>query len=82
MRIKRDYNGHYARFILSHLLWDGFLYFYYFIYVKDNMTKINVVKFHKGYPPRNRSMSRDLSVLADKVVDVYETDLKGKYKKV
>lgn len=46
------------------------------------MTKINVVKFHKGYPPRNRSMSRDLSVLADKVVDVYETDLKGKYKKV
>lgn len=51
-------------------------------FVKDNMTKINVVKFHKGYPPRNRSMSRDLSVLADKVVDVYETDLKGKYKKV
>ena len=50
-------------------------------YVKDNMTKINVVKFHKGYPPRNRSMSRDLSVLADKVIDVYETDLKSTYKK-
>lgn len=49
-------------------------------FVKDNMTKINVVKFHKGYPPRNRSMSRYLSVLADKVVDVYETDLKGKYR--
>lgn len=50
-------------------------------FVKDNMTKINVVKFHKGYPPKNRSMSRDLSILADKVIDVYEADLKGKYKK-
>ncbi len=50
-------------------------------FVKDNMTKINVVKFHKGYPPRNRSMSRDLSILADKVIDVYESDLKSVYKK-
>lgn len=51
-------------------------------YVKNNMTKINVVKLHKGYPPRNRSMSRDLSVLADRVIDVYESDIKGKYKQV
>ena len=50
-------------------------------FVKDNMTKISVVKFHKGYPPRNRSMSRDLSILADKVIDVYESDLKSIYKK-
>jgi len=50
-------------------------------FVKDNMTKISVVKFHKGYPPRNRSMSRDLSILADKVIDVYESDLKSVYKK-
>lgn len=49
-------------------------------FVKDNMTKISVVKLHKGYPPRNRSMSRDLSVLADRVIDVYESDIKGKYK--
>ncbi len=28
----------------------------------------------------NRSMSRDLSVLADRVIDVYESDIKGKYK--
>lgn len=49
-------------------------------FVKDNMTKINVVKFHKGYPPRNKSMSRDLSVLADKVIDVYEADLKNKFR--
>ena len=38
-------------------------------FVKDNMTKINVVKFHKGYPPRNKSMSRDISFLADKVIE-------------
>lgn len=50
-------------------------------FVKDNMTKIHVVKFHKGYPPKSRSMSRDLSVLADKVIDIYEADLKGKFKK-
>lgn len=50
-------------------------------FVKDNMTKINVVKFHKGFPPKNRSMSRDLSVLADKVIDVYEADLKNRFKK-
>lgn len=49
-------------------------------FVKDNMTKINVVKFHKGYPPKNKNMSRDISVLADKVIDVYESDLKNKYK--
>ena len=50
-------------------------------FVKDNMTKINVVKFHKGYPPKSRSMSRDLSILADKVIDIYEADLKDTYKK-
>lgn len=49
-------------------------------FVKDNMTKISVVKFHKGFPPRSRSMSRDLSILADKVIDVYESDIKGTYK--
>jgi uncharacterized LabA/DUF88 family protein len=50
-------------------------------FTKDNMTKIHLVKFHKGFPPRNRSVSRDLAVLADKVLDVYETDLKITYKK-
>lgn len=49
-------------------------------YVKENMTKIHVVKFHKGYPPKSRSMSRDLSILADKVIDIYEADLKTKFK--
>lgn len=48
-------------------------------FVKDNMTKIHIVKIHKGYPPKNRSMSRDLSVLADKVIDVYEADIRNSY---
>lgn len=49
-------------------------------FVKENMTKISVVKIHKGIPPKSLSMSRDLSVLADKVINVYETDLKSTYK--
>lgn len=48
-------------------------------FVKDNMTKINVVKLHRGYPPKNRSVSRDLAVLADRVQDIYESDLKDKF---
>lgn len=50
-------------------------------YVKDNMTKINIVKLHKGVPPKNRSVSRELALLADKVIDVYESDLKAKFLK-
>lgn len=48
-------------------------------FVKDNMTKLHLVKIHKGYPPQNKSVSRDLAVLADKVIDVYESDLKSNY---
>lgn len=51
-------------------------------FIKNNMTKINLVKFHKGFPPRNRSVSRDLAILADKVVDVYESDLRTNYIKL
>jgi uncharacterized LabA/DUF88 family protein len=50
-------------------------------FVKDNMTKIHLVKFHKGTPPQNRSVSRDLAILADKVLDVYESDLQSKFVK-
>ncbi|MDR1739786.1 MAG: NYN domain-containing protein [Bacteroidales bacterium] len=46
-------------------------------YTKNNMTKIHIVKFHKGVPPKNKSVSRDLAVLADKVIDIYESDLEG-----
>lgn len=48
-------------------------------FVKDNMTTIHIVKLHKGIPPQSRSMSRDLSVLADQVIDVYEEFLKRDY---
>lgn len=50
-------------------------------FVKNNMTKIHIVKFHKGYPPKNRNVSRDLAVLADKVIDVYESEIKSNFKK-
>ena len=45
------------------------------------MTKIHIVRMHKGYPPKSKSMSRDLSVLADKIIDVYEADIRDKYMK-
>lgn len=50
-------------------------------YVKNNMTKVHIVKLHKGYPPKNKNMSRDLSVLADKVIDLYEADIRTNYLK-
>lgn len=50
-------------------------------YVKNNMTKVHIVKWHKGYPPKNKNMSRDLSVLADKVIDIYEADIRSNYLK-
>jgi uncharacterized LabA/DUF88 family protein len=51
-------------------------------YVKNNMTKIHIVKIHKGIPPKNKSMSRDLAILADKVIDIYESDLKSHFSKL
>lgn len=50
-------------------------------FVKNNMTKIHIVKIHKGYPPKNRSVSRDLAVLADKVLDVYESEIRSNFLK-
>ena len=48
-------------------------------YVKNNMTKIHIVKIHKGYPPQNKNMSRDLSVMADKILDVYEANIRSQF---
>lgn len=50
-------------------------------FVKNNMTKIHITKFHKGYPPKNRNVSRDLAILADKVLDVYESEIRKNYMK-
>lgn len=48
-------------------------------YVKNNMTKVHIVKIHKGFPPQNKNMSRDLSVMADKVLDVYEANIRSNF---
>lgn len=40
------------------------------------MTKIHIVRMHQGYPPKSKSMSRNLSVLADRIIDVYEQEIK------
>ncbi|MCD4769848.1 MAG: NYN domain-containing protein [Bacteroidales bacterium] len=47
---------------------------------KDNLHKVHIVKIHRGHPPKNISSSRHLLCLADKVINVYESDLKGKYR--
>ncbi len=46
-------------------------------YAKDKMMHVHIVKIHKGRPPRNKSVSRELAVIADKVVDIYETDIQS-----
>ena len=48
-------------------------------YVKGNMTKMHIVKFHKGVPPSSKSMSRDLSVLADHIINIYEEEIIKNY---
>ena len=50
-------------------------------FVKNNMTIIHVVKLHRGIPPINKSVSRDLAVLADKVINVYESEIKSTFSK-
>lgn len=48
-------------------------------FAKNEMMRVHVVMFHKGYPPKNRSMSKDISMIADKVINVYESELRKKY---
>jgi uncharacterized LabA/DUF88 family protein len=50
-------------------------------FVKNKMTKVHIVKLHKGQPPTNRSVSRNLAVLVDKIIDVYESELKSTFAK-
>ena len=44
--------------------------------IKDNMTKVHIVKMYKGKPPTNRNMSFDLSIIADKIIPIYSDELK------
>jgi uncharacterized LabA/DUF88 family protein len=48
-------------------------------YIKDNLKRVHIVKLFKGEPPINRSVSRALMALADKVIDIYETEIRSKY---
>jgi len=50
-------------------------------YVKNQFKTIHIVKFHKGFPPKNKNMSRGLTALADKIIDVYEADLRANFLK-
>lgn len=47
-------------------------------FVKDKMKRVHIVRLFKGEPPKNKNVSRKLIELADKVVDVYESDIKSK----
>jgi uncharacterized LabA/DUF88 family protein len=50
-------------------------------YVKNKLTIVYIVKFHKGSTPNNHYMSRDLSILADKIINVFEADIRNNYLK-
>ena len=50
-------------------------------FVKDNMKKVYLVRLCSGHPPVNKSVSRTLMALADKVVDLYETEIRKIYVK-
>lgn len=47
-------------------------------FVKDKMKRVHIVRLFKGKPPKNRNVSRKLLELADKVVDIFESDIKNK----
>jgi uncharacterized LabA/DUF88 family protein len=49
--------------------------------VKSQMKKVHVVRLHKGIPPKVVSMSNELSAIADKVIDIYEEQLRNEFKK-
>ncbi len=51
-------------------------------YIRDDkLKKVHLVRFLKGEPPKSSGMSRELTLCADKVIDIYESDLKSKFKK-
>ncbi|MBL7920455.1 MAG: NYN domain-containing protein [Bacteroidia bacterium] len=48
--------------------------------VKNNMKKVHVVMLHSGTPPKNISTSVELGFKADKIINIYQSELVGKYK--
>lgn len=51
-------------------------------FIKDNLKTVHVVRLFKGQPPVNRNISRTLMALADKVIDVYESEIREKFLKI
>lgn len=45
-------------------------------FVKDNLKKVHIVRLFQGQPPVNKSVSRTLMALADKVIDLYESEIR------
>ena len=45
-------------------------------FIKDNLKKVHIVRLFQGQPPVNKSVSRTLMALADKVIDLYETEIR------
>lgn len=50
-------------------------------FIKDNLKTVHIVRLFKGYPPINRNISRTLLALADKVIDLYESDINKNFMK-
>ena len=46
---------------------------------KDNLKVVHIARLFQGSPPVNRSVSRTLMAIADKVIDIYESDIKANY---
>lgn len=46
-------------------------------FVKDNLKKVHIVRLFQGQPPINRNVSRALMALADRVIDIYETEIRA-----
>ena len=46
-------------------------------YVKDKLRKVHIVRLFDGHPPQNRSVGKQLRVLADKVIDIYESEIRA-----
>ncbi len=49
--------------------------------VKDSMKKVHIVMLHKNDASKTFTMSKKLSFMADKVINVYENDLRTIFKK-
>ncbi|MCY4244593.1 MAG: NYN domain-containing protein [Gammaproteobacteria bacterium] len=47
--------------------------------VKDEMKIVHIVRLFIGEPPRNKNLSKDFATLADRVIDMYESEIKKEY---